>query len=177
MPRRSNFRQFSLHFRECLWSVRFRGISSVLWIVLIVSGDVRVFDTRKMLTEKLHNCNGFFTMHRHPAYLKFWQRIFDTITRHFKIQTSDMGALPGRASSARLLGIIQGGAQQSYIWEASPSKSNPLPVYLRQWEQFFGLPVVNREYDFDWAEYQHQNQLICRRAAVNNLYFVYCLYS
>ena len=29
---------------------------------------------RERLTEKLHNCNGFFTTHRYPPFLKFRQR-------------------------------------------------------------------------------------------------------
>ena len=29
---------------------------------------------REMLTEKLQNCNGFFTTHRYPLFLKFRQR-------------------------------------------------------------------------------------------------------
>ena len=63
---------------------------------------------RELLTELLQNCNGFFTAHRHPPFLKlrqFRQRretFINTDTRLFKIQTSDMGPPPhppGRASS------------------------------------------------------------------------------
>ena len=62
---------------------------------------------RERLTEKLHNCNGFFTTHRYPSFLKFRQRqrilpnfrqrreaFINTDTRRFKIQTSDMGPPP-----------------------------------------------------------------------------------
>ena len=60
---------------------------------------------RERLTEKLHNCNGFFTTHRYPPFLKLRQRqrivvqfgqrreaLINTDTRRFKIQTSDMVA-------------------------------------------------------------------------------------
>ena len=70
---------------------------------LIVNGDVYVFDTR--------NCNCFFTTHCYSPFLKFRQRqrifpnfrqrreaFINTDKRRFKIQTSDMGPTPGRAS-------------------------------------------------------------------------------
>ena len=65
--------------------------------------------TREILTEKLENCNGFFTTQLYPPFLKFWsrQRIFvefptatwiinfvNTDMRCFKIQTSDTGRPP-----------------------------------------------------------------------------------
>ena len=60
---------------------------------------------RERLTEKLLNCNGFFNTHRYPPFLKFSfnfrqrrEALINTDTRRFKIQTSDMGAPPGRAS-------------------------------------------------------------------------------
>ena len=58
----------------------------------------------KMLTEKLQNCNGFFTTHRYPPFLKFRQReriffnfqqwreaFINNDTKLFNTQTSDMG--------------------------------------------------------------------------------------
>ena len=76
-----------------------KGTHSYLWMAMYRCS------IRERLTDKLHNCNGFFTTHRYPPFLKFRQRqrifvqfptatwsinIIDT--RRFKIQTSDMGA-------------------------------------------------------------------------------------
>ena len=59
---------------------------------------------RKMFAEKLQKCNGFFTTHRYPPFLKFRQSQEFSLSfrqqreaftnndmRLFKTQTSDMG--------------------------------------------------------------------------------------
>ena len=100
MPRRSNFRQFSLHFKEHLLSVELQWI--LLWIVLILNGDEWVFDSRNvlMLTEKLQNriITSLSPFSKIPTKTKnFRQRpeaFIHTDMRRFKMQTSDMGPLP-----------------------------------------------------------------------------------
>ena len=89
-----------------------KGTHSYLWMAMYRCS------IRERLTEKLHNCNGFFTTNRYPPFLKFRQRqrifvqfptatwsinIIDT--RRFKIQTSEMGDPPGRASSIANLSV------------------------------------------------------------------------
>ena len=69
-----------------------------------------MFDTRNVI-EKLRNCNGFFTTHRYPPWLRFREdkqfsfnfrerreAFINTDTRRFEIQTSDMWPLPQRQS-------------------------------------------------------------------------------
>ena len=102
MPRRSNFRQFSLHFKEHLLSVELQWI--LLWIVLILNGDEWVFDSRNvlMLTEKLQNCiiTSLSPFSKIPTKTKNFGSISDSdlkhlyTDRHETFQTSDMGPLP-----------------------------------------------------------------------------------
>ena len=96
MPRRSNFRQFSFHFKERLLSVEFQWI--LLWIVLILNGDKWVFYSRNvlMLTEKLQNCIWFLLItslspfSKIPTKTKNFVSISDSDLKHLYTPTWDV---------------------------------------------------------------------------------------
>ena len=55
--------------------------------------------TREILTEKFQNCNGFFTTHRYPGFLKVpkiptetknFRSISDSVMKHLETLTQDV---------------------------------------------------------------------------------------
>ena len=114
MPRRSNFRQFSLHFKEHLLSVELQWI--LLWIVLILNGDEWVFDSRNvlMLTEKLQNCiiTSLSPFSKIPTKTKNFGSISDSDLKHLYTPTRDVSKF------------------RRATWDPSPLLAGPLSHFM-----------------------------------------------
>ena len=129
-----------------------------------------MFDTRNVI-EKLQNCNGFFTTHRYPPWLRFREdkqfsfnfrqrreAFINTDTRRFKIQTSDMWPLPPRQSLSTKSHVIthDNFAFRKGLIVSGLMHNNPRAMLVWTHEYYFKLMffvcLFNRLFTwfFDW---------------------------